>query len=156
MMRWEDRLAQEGYVVEGGQAHRPTPMAPPPPRGSTMPEGVLLAHVRRLAKQYGWLAYHVFDARRSEEGYPDLTMTDGASVLIYELKTQTGKLTVAQAQWLAVLAHTGQVECGVWRPADLPHIEARLAHKARRPTPEQAAVPAPDHDPHPQGGARDG
>jgi len=92
-----------------------------------MPEGTLLQQVRGLAKAHGWETYHTHDSRRSECGFPDLALTDGTSLLLYELKTHTGKLTPAQARWLSLLAHTGKVECGVWRPRDLATIAQRLA-----------------------------
>lgn len=93
------------------------------------PEGTLLDQVRSLAKRYGWQSYHTHDSRRSEPGYPDLTLCDGTSLLIYELKTNTGKPTEAQQTWLNLLAHTGKVECGIWRPGDLAVIHARLSRR---------------------------
>ena len=81
-----------------------------------------------LAKQHGWRVYHPYDSRRSPEGYPDLTCCNGASVLFIECKTATGKLTPAQAQWLALLAHAG-AETYVWRPADLPAVVERLSRR---------------------------
>ena len=122
-MTWEERLAVEGYQVVGQQARRPLG----PPAGPDLPEAALLATIRQLAKQYGWQCYHTHDSRRSESGYPDITLTDGTSVLVYELKTNTGKLTQEQLHWLSLLAHTGKVECGIWRPRDLPAIRARLS-----------------------------
>ena len=94
------------------------------------PERDLLADIRKLAKQHGWLMYHTHDSRKSEEGFPDFVLVREA-VLMYEGKTNTGKLTPAQQTWLTMLARTGQVECGVWRPRDLPAICERLARPWR-------------------------
>jgi len=92
----------------------------------TQTEVQLLNEVLALAKSYGWLAYHTHDSRRSPEGFPDLVLTNGTSVLFVELKTATGKLTAAQARWLTLLEHAGQ-ECAVWRPSDWPAIVTRLS-----------------------------
>jgi hypothetical protein len=94
------------------------------------PEQVLLGDIRRVARAHGWLVYHTHDSRRSDEGFPDLVLVREA-VLMYELKTNTGKLTPAQQTWLTLLERTGQVECGVWRPRDLAAIEARLTRPWR-------------------------
>jgi len=92
-----------------------------------MPEGTLLAEVRALAKRYGWNGvYHTHDSRKSEPGFPDLVLCDGTDLLMYELKTNTGQLAMEQQRWLSLLAHTGRVDCGVWRPRDLAAIEERL------------------------------
>ena len=93
------------------------------------PEGSLLARVRRLATDNGWLTYHTHDSRRSEYGFVDLVCTDGTAVLMYELKTNSGKLTPEQQRWLSLLKHTGKVEAGVWRPRDFAQITARLTRK---------------------------
>jgi hypothetical protein len=103
---------------------------PPARTDDDASEAVLLAAVRRLAAQYGWLCYHTYDSRKSALGYPDVTLTDGTALLIYELKTNTGTLTVAQEQWLSRLAQTGTVETGVWRPRDMAAIIARLSRTA--------------------------
>ena len=86
-----------------------------------MPEEQLLADIRALATRLGWLCYHTHDSRRSQAGYPDLTLTNGRRVIFAELKTATGKPTQEQATWLALLRHAGQ-ECYLWRPADWPEV----------------------------------
>ena len=125
-MNWSEadlaRIVQQpGYRVVGADAPVPLP-------GDT-PEGTLLAKIRTVAKAYGWHTYHVFDARRSEAGYPDLTLCDGKSLLMYELKSNTGQLTEEQALWLSLLTHTEKVECGVWRPRDFGQIYERLTRR---------------------------
>lgn len=126
--------ARAGVTTAPRQQHYEQPHIPPIiPRPAVldeaMPEGTFLAKIRSVAKAHGWLTYHVFDARRSEVGFPDLVLTNGTSVLIYELKTNTGKVTKEQADWLALFAHTGKVECGTWRPRDFPAIVERLSRK---------------------------
>ena len=75
------------------------------------------AHVRRLLKDLGLRGYHTHDSRRSESGYPDWTIT-GQRTIFRELKTQRGKVSAAQQEWLAALTAAGD-DAAVWRPADL-------------------------------------
>ena len=84
----------------------------------------LLERVRALARHHGWLCYHTHRSDKSEAGFPDLCMTDGSRIIFVELKSATGKLTIEQANWLALLEHTGKVDTRIWRPADWPVIYA--------------------------------
>ena len=88
------------------------------------PEERLLDRVRVLAKKHGWLCYHTRDSRRSGAGFPDVVCTNGVRIVIAELKSATGKLTQEQAQWIALLTHTGLVDVRVWKPGDWPEIYA--------------------------------
>ena len=85
-----------------------------------------LTKVRGFAKLYGWLTYHTHDSRRSDEGFPDLVLCNGLSLIFAELKTRTGKLSKSQDTWITTLGHTQKVEVYLWRPADLPAIIERL------------------------------
>lgn len=79
-----------------------------------------------LAKERGWLVYHPYDSRRSEAGYPDLTMVHPVHGIIWgELKSRDGKVTDAQQAWLAALRDAGQ-RAYLWRPVDWPSIVAVL------------------------------
>ena len=89
-----------------------------------------LARVRSLAKANGWLCYHTHRSDRSEAGFPDLCMTNGARLLFAELKSTTGKLTAAQAVWLDLLRHTEHCEVFCWRPTDWPAIVTTLTGRA--------------------------
>ena len=76
------------------------------------------------AKASGWLVYHTHDARRSAPGFPDLVLCQaGRQVLFVECKTETGRLTPAQIEWLATLqASDRTVYAEVWRPYDWERI----------------------------------
>lgn len=84
-----------------------------------MTERGLLQRVRALAAVLGWRSYHTHDSRRSEAGYPDLHLVsaDQRRSLFRELKTQRGRVTRDQQQWLDELALVDH-DVGVWRPAD--------------------------------------
>lgn len=84
--------------------------------------------VVELATLYGWLHFHVYDSRRSDPGWPDLTLVKPPQLIFVELKTDKGRVRPAQRDWLTRLALCGQ-EVYVWRPADLDDVNARLARR---------------------------
>lgn len=80
--------------------------------------------------------YHTHDSRRSPSGFPDLVIV-GARTIFVELKSDTGRVTKAQGEWLRDLAASGQ-ETYVWRPKDW--IEALATLRSLWPAPAQAAA----------------
>lgn len=82
--------------------------------------------VRGYARLTGWAEHVVWDSRKSPEGWPDLTLVRGERIVMAELKTESGRLSPAQAEWLERLRATGKVEVFVWRPRDWPEIEDEL------------------------------
>lgn len=82
-----------------------------------MTEKQLQAAIVKTARLLGWRVYHTFDSRRSEPGFPDLTMVRGRLLIFAELKTDKGKVSAAQEAWLDALISTG-VGVALWRPAD--------------------------------------
>lgn len=95
------------------------------------------ANVLRLADLGAWTSYHTHDSRRSRKGFPDLVLIRPGEMLVAELKTDTGRLTPEQEQWLYLFATAG-VETQVWRPRDLAAVTARLH---QHPSPMTAAPP---------------
>ena len=120
-------------------------------RSVTTPNGRLLdltekqwqAQVVELAHTLQWRkAYHTFDSRRSSSGWPDLVLVRDR-VVYAELKSETGRLSDAQQDWIRALLHTG-AEVYVWRPSDLDQAARILAHhgdpfQARGPIANAAA-----------------
>ena len=80
------------------------------------------AQVQDLARLCGWRTYHTYDSRRSPEGYPDLCMVRSPRLVYAELKSERGKLTPAQLEWLAELREIAGVETYVFRPSDWDEI----------------------------------
>lgn len=74
--------------------------------------------------------YHNPDSRRSNAGFPDLVIVSPTATVFAELKTEKGKVTVPQAEWLDTLRASGE-RAYVWRPKDWPQIEALLKSMAR-------------------------
>lgn len=94
-----------------------------------MTEKQLQNLVLKTAKQFGWAAYHTYDSRRSEPGFPDLVLVKDR-VLFRELKTDTGRISPAQKAWGEVLTEAGADWC-VWTPKQMPLILKCLAEKRK-------------------------
>lgn len=83
---------------------------------SKWPEKTFQQQVINLARQLGWKAYHPYDSRRSVPGYPDLTLCHAEHGVIWaELKTEKGRVSPAQREWLDHLTAAGQTAV-IWRP----------------------------------------
>lgn len=98
------------------------------------------AAVMELARMLGWRVGHIHDSRREvtrkdggrlvigdkdAAGLPDLLMVRGDRVIAAELKSEKGKPTREQGEWLVALRRAG-VGVALWRPSDWPQIEEAL------------------------------
>ena len=83
-----------------------------------MAESDLQALVVQAAKLYGWRVYHTFDSRRSVPGFPDLVLCRPPALLMIELKSEKGKATREQIEWLTALGACRGVIADIWQPAD--------------------------------------
>ena len=91
-------------------------------------EAQLQKAVLELARVLGYRVYHVTNVHRrlrahSSVGFPDLVLSNTRRTLIRELKTEKGRLSQDQKEWLSVLESSG-VDAGVWRPSDW--LEGRI------------------------------
>ena len=91
-----------------------------------MSEAEWQKQVIEYAEMRGWACYHTHDSRRSQAGYPDLTLCRLSRILFVELKSAKGRVTREQAVWLNALEGTGKCECHLWRPSDWPAIQEEL------------------------------
>lgn len=109
---------------------------------SAISEKAFQAQVIQLAALHGWLCYHTFDSRRSAAGFPDLVLVRDGRVIFAELKTERGKVSAHQRQWIDALLTTtratwlygapdGVVSVYVWRPSQWNAIEATLATRRK-------------------------
>ena len=89
-----------------------------------MTEKVFQSKVVAIANKLGWSVYHTYDSRRSEPGYPDLTLVR-ERVIFAELKTDAGKLSSAQSLWVSLLKKAN-AEVYVWRPSHMSQIVKTL------------------------------
>lgn len=86
-------------------------------------EAELREQVRTLAEIYGWQMYFTWNSRHSPSGFPDLVLANPAQrrVIFAELKTDNGRVTLQQAEWIATLKLCGQ-ETYLWKPEDIATI----------------------------------
>lgn len=109
-----------------------------------MTEDELQKLVLEAVKVRSLIAYHTYDSRRSQPGFPDLVIVGQNAALFRELKSAKGRVTPEQKFWIAALDQAG-MDVDIWRPADWPiRIMAELAQLDRvtleRPLPSQAEV----------------
>ena len=88
-------------------------------------ESHLLGALRLLALDTGYLFFHDYDSRQNDAGLPDTLIARPGELIMAELKTRTGKLTMDQQRWLSV-CDGARVSTYTWRPADWDTIVARL------------------------------
>jgi len=82
--------------------------------------------VIQIASDCAWSVYHTRDSRRSQAGFPDLTLVRSGQILFAELKSQKGRIKKEQQEWLDRLRENGHVDVYLWRPSDLQDIIDRL------------------------------
>jgi len=80
------------------------------------------AEVVRFCKVKHKRVYFTLRSTGSPEGWPDLVIIDPPYLRIRELKTDTGKLSVPQAETMGLLLRCTLIDVGVWRPKDWPDI----------------------------------
>ena len=85
---------------------------------ASMTERQLQEAIRDAAGRTGWKCFHVYDSRRSVPGFPDLVLLRGDRALVYELKTETGRVRPEQRDWLEAF-NTAGIPARIVRPCDL-------------------------------------
>ena len=86
-----------------------------------MTESQIQQGLMSCARQLGYLVFHATNARQSEPGFPDLVVVGHGIVLVFELKTQRGRVRAAT-----------QSKRGRWLPGQMDWLRAF----------EEAGVPA--------------
>jgi hypothetical protein len=87
---------------------------------------------KRITDLCDWLHlkwHHETDSRKSKKGWPDLVIAGPNHVIFVELKTDKGRVSAEQQQWLDTLERAGAT-VAVWRPADWPNIQRILRRMA--------------------------
>lgn len=87
-------------------------------------EREFLGQVVDLAKMFGWRVYHTWLSKHSAAGFPDLVLVRPPRLVFAELKSEKGKLTVPQAQWIWLLRQCA--ETYIWRPHQFEKIVEKL------------------------------
>ena len=95
-------------------------------RKTTRPENTekaWLAQVRYLAKTLGWQFWHPWLTIYSARGWPDVALVRPPRLIFAELKTEKGKVSPEQQEWLDLLRSVGgNVEVYVWRASDFDEV----------------------------------
>jgi hypothetical protein len=88
----------------------------------------LREQVRDLCNLTGWKMYFSWTSIHSPRGFPDLVLANPEKqrVIFAELKSEKGKVTPEQQEWLDVLKQCG-AEVFVWHPEDFEEIVRLLA-----------------------------
>ena len=81
---------------------------------------VELARLHRWMVRYDWTRIH------GVAGYPDLTLVRPPRLVYLELKTDRGRITRAQQDWIDTLADVPGVVAAVVRPADWEYVRRLL------------------------------
>lgn len=91
-------------------------------------EKELREQVRDLCKVFGWKFYFTWTSIHSPRGMPDLILCRPPRIIFAELKTEKGHPSPHQQEWLDLLDECGgNIECYVWRPADIESIAEILS-----------------------------
>lgn len=89
-----------------------------PSRRPSVPEGDYQQTIIDLLRLNGWKVYHTHDSRRSEPGFPDLIAIKGGDLLALEIKSDRGRPTPAQLEWLEAFARVERVTSKLIYPKD--------------------------------------
>lgn len=90
--------------------------------------------VEQMLTALGWRWYHAPDNRPAKNGavqnvrsgWPDLFAVRGERRIAIELKSEIGRVSPEQEEWLAALGIAG-IETYIWRPRDAKDAAAVLA-----------------------------
>ncbi len=96
-----------------------------------MSEKEFQARVVEAAKLYGWKVYHTYDSRRSTAGFPDLVLVQNKVCLFIELKSEKGRVHVAQKEWREALDQVRRVEAYICWPKDEDNIIKALKRRGK-------------------------
>jgi VRR-NUC domain len=87
-----------------------------------------VAHFRPARTEQGWRT----PVQADGAGFPDLVMVRHGEIIVAELKSERGRVTPAQLDWLEDFRQVRNVwpepslEVFVWRPSDWPVVEQVL------------------------------
>lgn len=86
-------------------------------------EADLREQIRDLCKLFGWKMYFSWTSMHSPRGFPDLVLANSEQkrIIFAEIKSDKGKVTSQQEEWLGILKACGQTVY-VWRPGDIEDI----------------------------------
>lgn len=94
----------------------------------------------QIARLYGWRVAHFRPAMTKDgwrtavaadgKGYPDLTMVKPGRLIFAEIKSEKGKLSEDQANWIDAFKLVPGIEVYLWRPSQFEEVVALLRKPA--------------------------
>ena len=93
---------------------------------TAMSERQLQEAIIEAAELHRWMVYHTYDSRRSKAGFPDLMMVRDGVLLALEMKTESGRLTPEQTEWIDALQSVPGVKAALVRPRDLDRLITKV------------------------------
>ncbi len=98
-----------------------------PLKGGHISEKKFQDTVIELARLCGFThIYHTWNSQNSPAGFPDIVALKGKRQVVAELKSEKGKLSKEQKDWLLAFAAVPGNEVYCWRPSDFSEIESVL------------------------------
>jgi hypothetical protein len=88
--------------------------------------------VKQLAATFGFSYYHTWRSIHSAAGFPDCCLAKPGRLIFIELKSEKGKLSDKQREWLDVLEAAG-AETYVFRPSQFEEVVAILRREKEEP-----------------------
>lgn len=85
--------------------------------------GWKVAHFRPAMTKWGWRTAVSGDGK----GFPDCVLVKTGRMIFAELKSDTGKLSPEQVEWLRILGLKMGIEVYIWRPSDFNDIVGILS-----------------------------
>ncbi len=82
--------------------------------------------VIKLATRLGWMCYHTWNSQHSAKGFPDTVMIRRNRLIVAELKSEKGTLTLPQTLWLEAF-RSCSIETYVWKPRDVDEVISILS-----------------------------
>lgn len=106
----------------------PIMAALPPKMLKEVLEHDLSVAIVRYGEERGWRAYYQRKSAMrgadgvwrglSDKGWPDLVLVRAGRMVCAELKSEVGRVTPEQTEWLKILAAVPGVTTALWRPRD--------------------------------------
>lgn len=134
---WRDLTEADIAALHGGKKPmRPEPATVLPKRARQHTEDAFVSTIIEMAHLYGWLAYHPLPSRtgqgyrtalQGDAGFVDLVLAKpDEPLLLWEAKSEVGRPTARQHDWLQALAQAREKRVMVVRPSQWAEIERLL------------------------------
>jgi len=88
-------------------------------------EKIFMQTVLDVCRIHGYAAFHTYDSRRTQAGFPDLEIIGHGRIFHRELKLDHGHTTPEQDACIDLINRNGG-DAKVWRPAMWPEIISDL------------------------------